>query len=97
MVEDLRRTQKNVAADKKTEYIDNADRTEVERTFSLAKRCYGLGQIKTKLDLATRSSIVLSILTMNIARLVVLSLRQLLIMLFSRFNQRKYADIYAKQ
>lgn len=31
--------------DRKTEYADNADRVEVERSFSLAKRCYGLGRI----------------------------------------------------
>ena len=35
---------------RKTEYMDNADRVEVERSFSLAKRCYGLGRIMTKLD-----------------------------------------------
>ena len=85
----LGRPRKNVAADKKTEYVDNADRIEVERTFSLAKRCYGLGIIKTKLDSTTRSSIALSILTMNVARLVALSLHQFLIMLFSRFKQHE--------
>lgn len=58
---------KDTAIDKKTEYIDNADRVEVERSFSLAKRCYGLGRIMTKLDIITRSSIALSILVMNVA------------------------------
>ena len=56
---------KNVTTDKKTKYIDNADRVEVERTFSLAKRCYGFGQIKSKLNSTTRNSILLSIFTMN--------------------------------
>lgn len=89
----LGRPKKNAAADKKTEYADNADRIEVERSFSLAKRCYGLGMIKTKLDLTTRSSIALSILTMNVARLVALSL-QFLIMLFSRFKQHENMLIF---
>ena len=55
--------------DKKTEYMDNADRVEVERSFSLAKRCYGLGRLMTKLDSTARSSIALFILVMNVARI----------------------------
>ena len=51
--------------EKKQAYKDNTDRIEVERGFSLAKRCYGLGLIRTKLDTTTRSSIELSILVMN--------------------------------
>lgn len=86
----LGRPKKDAVIDKKTEYVDNADRVEVERSFSLAKRCYGLGRIMTKLDTTTRSSIVLSILTMNVARIVALSLRQFLRALFSNKNQRNY-------
>lgn len=86
----LGRPKKDAVIDKKTEYVDNADRVEVERSFSLAKRCYGLGRIMTKLDTTTRSSIVLSILTMNVARIVALSLRQFLCALFSNRNQRNY-------
>ena len=70
--------------DKKTEYKDNADRVEVERSFSLAKRCYGLGKIMTKLDVTTRGSIALSILVMNVARIAARSLRQFFMVLFSR-------------
>ncbi|MCR5234706.1 MAG: transposase [Lachnospiraceae bacterium] len=47
--------------EKEQAYSDNIDRIEVERGFSLAKRCYGLGSIRTKLDTTTRSSIALSI------------------------------------
>lgn len=90
----LGRPRKNAATDKKMEYVDNADRIEVERSFSLAKRCYGLGMIKTRLDSTTRSSIALSILTMNVARLVALSLHQFLIMLFSRFKQHENMLIF---
>jgi len=50
------------------------DRIEIERDFSLAKRCYGLGLIRTKLDTTTRSSICLSIIAMNVDRLTAISL-----------------------
>ena len=35
---------------KQIEYQDNTDRIEVERRFSLSKRCYGMGKIVTRLD-----------------------------------------------
>lgn len=63
------RPKKNSKSDRKTERKDNRDRIEVERGFSLAKRNYGLGLIKTKLDTTTRSSIVLSIIAMNVEKL----------------------------
>ncbi|MBD5449089.1 MAG: hypothetical protein HDR28_02800 [Lachnospiraceae bacterium] len=54
----------------------------IERAFSLAKRCYGLGKIMIKLDTTTRGSISLSILAMNVDRLASLSLLRFLISLF---------------
>jgi hypothetical protein len=39
----LGRPKKDQSADKKLEYIDNADRVAVERAFSLAKRAYSMG------------------------------------------------------
>ncbi len=86
----LGRPQKNAVIDKETEYADNADRVEVERSFSLAKRCYGLGRIMTKLDVITRSSIALSIFVMNVARIAARSLRQFLKALFSRYKQQYF-------
>ena len=86
----LGRPKKGAAADKKMEYIDNADRVEVERLFSLAKRCYGLGRIMTKLDVTTRSSIALSILVMNVARIGSRPLCQILKSLFSRYKQQDF-------
>ena len=47
-------------------FNDAVDRIEVERGFSLAKRCYGFGLIRTKLDTTARSSICLSIIAMNV-------------------------------
>ena len=84
----LGRPKKEAVTDKKTEYADNADRVEVERTFSLAKRSYGLGKIMTKLDTTTRGSVVLSILTMNVARIMARSLHQFLRTVFLNINQR---------
>lgn len=68
----LGRPKKNPDEDRKITYIDAVERIEVERKFSLAKRCYGLGLIRTRLDETTRSSIYLSIIAMNIDRLVVI-------------------------
>ena len=65
----LGRPKKDSSVDKKLEYIDSVDRIEVERAFSLAKRSFGLGLITTKLESTTRSSIVLSIIAMNIEKL----------------------------
>ena len=66
-------------------YNDNVDRIEVERGFSLAKRCYGLGLIRTKLDTTTRSSIALSIIAMNLDRLTAVNYVTMLISILSRY------------
>lgn len=54
----LGRPGKNVKEDRKQEYQDNTDRIEVERSFSLGKRCYGMGLIVTKLEQTDRKSVV---------------------------------------
>ena len=66
------------------------ERMEIEEAFSLAKRCYGLGKIMTKLDTTTRSSMALSILAMNVDCIVSLSLFQFLISLFSGYKQHGF-------
>lgn len=65
--------------DRKQEYRDAVDRIEVERSFSLAKRCFGLGLIVTRLDTTTRSSIALSVIAMNIDRLAAFSFAEFLV------------------
>lgn len=65
----------NTNADKKLAYQDNADRIEVERKFSLAKHKFGLGLLVAKLEETTKSSIVLSVIAMNIDRLWAMLLR----------------------
>ena len=84
----LGRPKKNpTPEEKKTAHQDNTDRIEVERGFSLAKRCFGMGLISTKLDITTRSSIALSILAMNInnmARTILFAIFYPIVLLRSR-------------
>ena len=80
----LGRPKKIPAVDKKTEYQDNVDRIEVERIFSLAKRKFGLGLIRTKLENTTKSSILLPIIAMNVDRLTSLLIRWLFWVLFGK-------------
>ena len=66
----LGRPKRDPSVDKKIEYQDSVDRIEVERGFSLAKRSFGLGCIWTKLAETTKCSIAMSLLAMNIHRLL---------------------------
>lgn len=75
----LGRPKKDVEVDRKEEYRDNCDRVEVERAFSLAKRNYGLGLIRTRLEETSKHAIALSILAMNLNKV---SLRQFLYSVF---------------
>ena len=86
---DMSIDEKGLARLEKQSYTDNTDRIEVERGFSLAKRCYGLGLLHTKLDITTRSSIALSVIAMNVNRLTGIILRCVMISLFSRYIWRK--------
>ena len=78
----LGRPKKDPAENRKIIYKDAVDRIEIERSFSLAKRCYGLGMIRTKLDTTTRSSICLSIIAMNVDRLTAISFCDFLKLIF---------------
>ncbi len=62
----LGRPSANAKVDKKQEYQDNTDRIEVERTFSLSKRCYGMDCITTKLEETQLTSIALSVFVTNL-------------------------------
>lgn len=59
----------NAKVDKKQEYQDNTDRIEVERSFSLSKRSYGMGCIVTKLEETQLTSIVLSVFVTNLFKI----------------------------
>lgn len=65
----LGRPGKTVNEDRKQEYQDNTDRIEVERSFSLGKRCYGMGLIVTKLKETQLTSIALSVFVMNLFKI----------------------------
>lgn len=65
----LGRPSVNAKVDKKQEYQDNNDRIEVERTFSLSKRCYGMDGITTKLEETQLTSIALSVFVTNLFKI----------------------------
>jgi transposase, IS5 family len=90
----LGRPQKNAGhAAKAIEYQDNADRVEVERGFSLLKRCFGAGLIRTKLKNTTLSSIALSVIAMNLSKLTADFLRSFSRCLFIFKNFEALSEI----
>ncbi len=64
----LGRPKKDEIRDRKQEYIDQGERVEVERKFSLAKRKCGLGLIVTKLENTVGHSIAMSVLLLNLKK-----------------------------
>lgn len=62
---------KQTKSEKKTEYQDNTDRIEVERFFSLDKRCNGAGLITTKLEETTLHSVAMSVFVTNLFALAI--------------------------
>ena len=78
----LGRPSATAKAFKKQEYQDNTDRIEVERTFSLSKRCYGMNCITTKLEETQLTSIALSVFVTNLFRIQ----RRILCALFHLFR-----------
>jgi hypothetical protein len=89
----LGRPGKETSANKKQGYVDGIDRIEVERAFSLAKRNYGLGLIRTKREDTTRGAIALSVLAMNINRMVKDNFFSKAIMELSRYVYYIYRKI----
>ncbi len=63
---------------------------EAKRSFIFARRCYGLGRITAKLNVTTSSSIELSILLINVARIMARPLHQFLAALFARYDQQDF-------
>ena len=82
----------NVKVDKKQEYQDNTDRIEVERAFSLDKRCYGMGLISTKLEETQLTSIALSVFVSNLFRMQRRILFALLC-LFRKWNRHRESGL----
>ena len=65
----LGRPKKDAEIDKKQNYIDECERVEVERKFSLAKRKCGMGMIVTRLKETTCHCIAMSVLLLNLRRI----------------------------
>jgi len=86
----LGRPSETAKVDKKIEYQDNTDRIEVERTFSLSKRCYGLGLIRTKLEETTLTSIALSVFVTNLFKIQARILSTLILLI--QFFRNRMAD-----
>ena len=60
-------------------------RIEVERRFSIANRKFGLGLLLTKRENTTRTSIVLSVIAMNISRVAAMFLRFFILLINPAF------------
>lgn len=66
----LGRPRKDVVRDKRQDYLDESQRVEVERKFSLAKRKCGMGMIMTKLPETAMHSIAMSIIILNLKKVL---------------------------
>lgn len=65
----LGRPKKNEQRDREQNFIDECERVEVERRFSLAKRKCGLGLIMTKLQETIAHTVAMSILVLNLRKI----------------------------
>lgn len=65
----LGQPKKDAQVDKKQNYMDECERVEVERRFSLAKRCCGLGLITARLQETACHCIAMSILLLNLRKI----------------------------
>ena len=81
----LGRPKKDAVIDKKQNYIDECERIEVERKFSLAKRKCGMGMIVTRLKETTCHSIAMSVLLLNLRKIEKLRM-ELLLLFMSKYR-----------
>lgn len=65
----LGRPKKDEVRDRTQDFLDECERVEVERRFSLAKRKCGLGLIMTKLQETIAHSVAMSILVLNLRKM----------------------------
>ena len=70
------------------------DRVEVERKFSLAKRKCGLGLIMTKLRITTEHVVAMSILLLNLRKVLSAFLRSFFNWMFLPCTAKKSAFIH---
>ena len=76
----LGRPKKDEICDKKQDYIDESERIEVERKFSLAKRKCGIGLIVTRLKETTCHCLAMSVLLLNLRKIGKVLLTEILML-----------------
>jgi len=89
----LGRPKKNTIIDKRQDYRDICDRVEVERSFSLAKRKCGLGQIFTRLKETTEHTIALAIVVMNLRKVLCALFQIVLNLIANNTSNQKMAFV----
>ncbi|MDO4812192.1 MAG: transposase [Eubacteriales bacterium] len=65
----LGRPKKDEQRDRRQTYLDQNERIEVERQFSLAKRKCNLGKVKTKLEESVGFTLAMSIVVLNLRKI----------------------------
>lgn len=89
----LGRPKKDEYRDRKQTYLDQNERVEVERQFSLAKRKCNLGKVRTKLEETIGFTLAMSIVVLNLRKIQHALLRLFLIVLSYFWPQQKLAFV----
>lgn len=89
----LGRPKKDEQRDRRQTYLDQNERIEVERQFSLAKRKCNLGKAKTKLEGTVGFTLAMSIVVLNLRKIQRTLSRLLLQLLRYLWPQRKLAFV----
>ena len=90
----LGRPKKDEQHDRRQTYLDQNERIEVERQFSLAKRKCNLGKVKTKLEETVGFTLAMSIVVLNLRKLQ-RTLSRLLLQILRYFLPRKKTGVYS--
>ena len=89
----LGRPRKGETRDKTQDYLDECERVEVERRFSLAKRKCGMGRVTAKLRETAAHVIAMSVLVLNLRKIQCALLQILTALLDTWVLQRKLAFV----
>ena len=85
----LGRPRKDELRDKAQDYLDECERVEVERRFSLAKRKCGMGLVTAKLQETAAHVIAMSVLVLNLRKIQRALLLLFAVLLGAWIPQRK--------
>ena len=89
----LGRPRKDDIRDKAQDYLDECERVEVERRFSLAKRKCGMGLVTAKLQETAAHVIAMSVLVLNLRKIQCALLQVFAALLGAWIPQRKLAFV----